>query len=169
MLFDLSDIIKKPETHEKLELFIDAKDADFMGEQYKFIEPIHLLGTIGNNSKNLEISAEATAKMQTRCAKCAKEIEVDIKFPVTEILVKGEDNIDNPDVIVYEGHEVDITEIVLNSFFMNVEGRYLCREDCKGLCPVCGCDRNETECTCDTEVIDPRWSKLAEIMKDTTT
>ena len=36
----------------------------------------------------------------------------------------------------------------------------LCKEDCKGLCPKCGCDLNEKECSCTTKEIDPRWAVL---------
>ena len=36
----------------------------------------------------------------------------------------------------------------------------LCREDCRGLCPVCGGNRNVTACACETHVPDPRWTAL---------
>ena len=62
--------------------------------------------------------------------------------------------------------EIDIYEVVLNNFLMNVEGKYLCMEDCKGLCTKCGADLNNGECGCDNDDIDPRWAKLAEIMKN---
>ena len=49
---------------------------------------------------------------------------------------------------------------------MNVEGKYLCSEDCKGLCSTCGADLNEGECGCSKGNIDPRWSQLLDIMKN---
>ena len=54
--------------------------------------------------------------------------------------------------------------MVADNFLMNVEGRYLCSEDCKGLCPQCGADLNVEECGCNNENIDPRWSTLIDIM-----
>jgi uncharacterized protein len=36
----------------------------------------------------------------------------------------------------------------------------LCREDCKGICPECGIDRNTGECSCVADDIDPRWAAL---------
>ena len=56
------------------------------------------------------------------------------------------------------------TEIAQTGFFMNVPGKFLCSEDCKGLCPQCGADLNEGDCGCDNEVIDPRWEALKKIM-----
>jgi uncharacterized protein len=40
--------------------------------------------------------------------------------------------------------------------------RRLCREECKGLCPVCGADLNAGECACEPGGTDPRWSALAD-------
>ncbi|MFZ4515465.1 MAG: YceD family protein [Acidimicrobiia bacterium] len=37
----------------------------------------------------------------------------------------------------------------------------LCREDCQGLCPICGIDRNSQTCTCSFETTDPRWDALS--------
>jgi len=69
---------------------------------------------------------------------------------------------------VFSDNQLDITDIVVNSFLMNVSGRYLCKEDCKGLCQKCGTDLNEGSCGCDTEEIDPRWADLQKIMRNMT-
>jgi len=37
----------------------------------------------------------------------------------------------------------------------------LCREDCQGLCPVCGADKNTGTCSCEESTPDPRWAALA--------
>ena len=42
---------------------------------------------------------------------------------------------------------------------------YLCKEDCKGLCPHCGADRNETDCCCEKKQIDPRFAALHALLK----
>ena len=67
---------------------------------------------------------------------------------------------------VFAGMELDLTEIVVSNILLNLSYKYLCSEDCKGLCPHCGTDLNLQDCDCDKEYIDPRWEKLAEIMKN---
>ena len=42
---------------------------------------------------------------------------------------------------------------------------YLCNEDCKGLCRSCGCDRNETVCSCGAKQADPRMAVLAKLLE----
>ncbi len=170
MIVDLSDILKNDEEQISLDNSIDLSSLEFMGEDFVFQKPLKLVGTIRNNSKNLELKANVSGEMQVHCARCAQPFLTAVSYPVSEILVREDGEISpDSDVVVFSGYEVDLTEIVVNSFFMNVSGRYLCKEDCKGLCPVCGTDLNESDCDCETDTIDPRWAALAEIIKDTTT
>ena len=103
--------------------------------------------------------------MKTECARCLKEIEVDVDFDIDELLSKNEEGVDTDgDLILFDGHEIDISGIVADRFLMNISGRYLCSEDCKGLCPTCGHDLNESDCGCNNEYVDPRWQALADIL-----
>ncbi len=170
MILDLSDIIKNDKDTMAVDCDIDLSSLEFMGEDFTFSKPLHIEGTIHNNTKNLELNARVSGSMQVRCARCAKPFDTDVDFDMTEILLREDGEISpDSDVVIFSGYEVDITEIVTNNFFMNVSGRYLCKEDCKGLCPICGKDLNEGDCDCDNDTIDPRWAALAEIIKDTTT
>ena len=67
---------------------------------------------------------------------------------------------------IIETRALELSYVLTDSFLMDVSGRYLCSDDCKGLCPHCGTDLNVSECNCENEYIDPRWEKLAEIMKN---
>lgn len=170
MILDLSEILKNDKEVMSLNFDIDLSSLEFMGENFIFQKPLNLKGTLTNNTKNLELNAEVNGEMQVHCARCAKPFITKVSFPVSEILLREDREIsEDSDVVVFSGYEVDLTDIVADSFFMNVSGQYLCKEDCKGLCAVCGCDLNESTCDCESEVIDPRWAKLAELIKDTTT
>ncbi|MBO5059489.1 MAG: DUF177 domain-containing protein [Clostridia bacterium] len=167
MLIDLSDIIK--DYGGKLELCesFEMQNTTFLGEDFAFEGPCLFEGTIQNNTKSLELEANVTGKLSVRCARCAKPMIVSICFPVSEILVREDAEFtEDEDVVVYSGSSIDLSEVITNSFLMNVSGKYLCSEDCKGLCPHCGVNLNETSCSCEKDIIDPRWEKLAEIMKN---
>jgi uncharacterized protein len=69
------------------------------------------------------------------------------------------------DFSLYEGEAIDLDEIVREQILLALPARNLCSDDCKGLCPTCGANRNERACDCDTKEIDPRWSALAELKK----
>jgi uncharacterized protein len=56
---------------------------------------------------------------------------------------------------------LDVTEVIRQQLLLAVPMVPLCRPDCRGLCPVCGANRNETDCGHDGRPADPRWAPLA--------
>lgn len=55
----------------------------------------------------------------------------------------------------------DTDPILFEQLQLNIPMKPLCRLECKGLCPICGADRNEEECSCTDQTTDPRWQVLA--------
>ena len=56
--------------------------------------------------------------------------------------------------------------LIFGEFLVSIPGKILCREDCKGLCPVCGTNLNVAECGCDRDVLDPRMSVFKDILNN---
>ena len=167
MIIDVSGILKEFGGKIKIDGEVDLPDTDFMGEMYTFKTPISVKGDVTNNGKSLILAVVCSGKMGTQCARCMKDITVDIDFPVEEHLVRSDGEFsEDEDIITFDGHTVELDGIIADNLIMNIEGRYLCKDDCKGLCPVCGQDLNEGECGCSREVIDPRWQGLADLMKN---
>lgn len=165
MLVDLSPIIKVTGAKIELDNEVGLKDAEFLGETYSFREPLRIKGEIYNNGQSLTLAAAVSGIMQTECARCLKPIEVNVDFEINELLSRAEDGAkEDEDIILFDGYEIELDEIVTDNFLMNVSGKYLCNEDCAGLCPKCGHDLNESDCGCDREYIDPRWQALADIL-----
>ena len=67
---------------------------------------------------------------------------------------------DDLDVYPYHGEEVDLEPLLREQIILAVPFAPLCSESCRGLCPVCGIDRNTGTCTCDATPPDPRWTAL---------
>jgi uncharacterized protein len=63
------------------------------------------------------------------------------------------------DLFPYDGDFVDLEALFREQFVLAVPYAPLCREDCKGLCPQCGIDRNSATCACE-KPIDPRLAAL---------
>ncbi len=62
-----------------------------------------------------------------------------------------------------EGYQLNVETFVYNEILLNWPMKILCREDCKGICKVCGQNLNDGECECDTFVPDPRWAAMQDI------
>jgi uncharacterized protein len=60
----------------------------------------------------------------------------------------------------YRDDKIDLREVVREQLYLALPMKPLCREDCKGLCPVCGVNRNRETCTCQQEWVDPRRAAL---------
>ena len=166
MKIDVSSILKEAGGQIEIDGCVKLPDTKFLGE-YRFPEPIKVKGGVSNNGKSLILRADAEGVMITSCARCMKEISVPVSFRMDENLAREDSGIDeDADVILFRDNEIELDDIVYDNFLMNVEGKYLCKEDCKGLCPECGKDLNEGDCGCSKDNIDPRWSALLDIMKD---
>lgn len=166
MTIDVSSILKEIGGRIDIDCEVNMSDTDFLGEVYHFNEPLKVVGSVSNNGKSLILTAKCDGHMTTQCARCMKDITVPIEFGMDENLAEDGENIsDDEDVIIFDDVKIDIDDIVMNNFLMNVEGKYLCKEDCKGLCQQCGADLNEGDCKCSRDTIDPRWSALIDIME----
>ena len=110
----------------------------------------------------LVLKASVDALVLTSCARCLKEITLPLTFDFSEtlVLVGQETTADADSVIFFEGKEIDVGEIAINNLLLNISSKYLCKEDCQGLCSKCGKDLNDGDCGCDFVEIDERWEKL---------
>lgn len=70
------------------------------------------------------------------------------------------------DALPIEGDQIDLAGPIREYVLLEVPEDPLCRDDCAGLCPVCGIDRNQAACECDTSVRDDRWAALDQLRLD---
>ena len=147
---------------------IDLSDKSEFG--VRFLKPVSVEGKFLNVAGSLEFSGTVKAELSFLCDRCGEWFDMPLEFEFSEILKKELDNREegdeNPDVIFYEGSNVDIDPIIYNNLFMNFPSKRLCSENCKGLCSVCGANLNEGECGCKEEVTDPRFDILDSFFKE---
>ena len=114
----------------------------------------------------LELHADFSLHAQVLCARCATPFDTVFDFtvdmPVAASLVSEDDEADY--ILAPDGF-LDEDEFCRTAAFLNLPARYLCREDCKGLCPDCGIDLNHGSCSCASKKIDPRMAKLKELLE----
>lgn len=119
---------------------------------------------ISSESGTVTCEMSVRAVFNATCGRCLKEFEMPLEF-TTKKLIRREDNEDFEDVIYADaGFFVDIAEEIRTQIFFEFPTKPLCKEDCKGLCPVCGCDLNEQSCSCDIRTTDPRLAVLKKLI-----
>ena len=110
-------------------------------------------------------SGELEGEAVTPCRRCLREVTSSVHEEVNFLFAEsGVDEADEDDVfpIPPGSRELDLRPAVREAWLLAVPQFALCMEDCKGLCPTCGADRNTGECTC-APVADPRWAGLREL------
>ena len=101
------------------------------------------------------------------CARCAREFERDVAFPLEAVLVTKLESEQSEDdwVFVLENGCADLDDIVNTTFVLGMDTKLLCKPDCKGLCCRCGANLNDGPCSCKPEA-DPRFAVLQRLLND---
>ena len=115
------------------------------------------------------VRGSVTFTFRLACARCLKPQTETHTVQVAELFAdpakrEDDDEVDPGYEIVEDRTAIDLEVLLRDAVLMDLPVRTLCREDCQGLCPTCGADRNETDCGHRPEQApDPRWAKLAEL------
>jgi uncharacterized protein len=101
------------------------------------------------------------------CRRCLGPVRGELTVEVRELYepaigprqvtesIKGEE-----ETYSLHGDQLDLLPLARDAILLNLPQVPLCRDDCAGLCPECGADRNQAPCGCLTEVLDDRWAAL---------
>lgn len=133
------------------------------------LSEIRWRGTVTRQVEGFLLRAEISYDQTLSCARCLQPIHSAVNEELELVLlvraaepVTGEHELEEEDlkVLFLPDDEVDTGPIVREQVDLAIPMRALCREDCLGLCPVCGGDRNLAPCDCAERAVDPRWSAL---------
>ena len=150
---------------ERLEftVAVPAPAEEFEDEQIGFDGDVTLHGHMTGIGDSVALDGELTAALVSPCARCLEDARFDMKVPFDEVFVRQPDP-DHPDAYLFEGSEVDLTDLVVANIAINLPMQFLCKPDCKGLCPKCGKNLNEGPCGCSTREIDSRLAVLQKLL-----
>ena len=142
------------------------EDMDFAGDPISFRD-IKIEGTLLGAGERVSVRADVEAIMKSRCVSCLEDVEMPIKAQIDGEFAKEEDS-DDPDLYVFEASTIELTDAVRDALIMEIPTRILCSEECKGLCPVCGVNRNKVSCTCQEggEVANPFAALKSIVLND---
>jgi uncharacterized protein len=156
-------------TYEAGEIVLDEETA-------RLSEAPQINGRINRSGQEVRLQGTVTARAEVECDRCLKTVDVPIEteFDVTYIpsvdyerAVTAELQEEDLSVSVFDGEAIDIDDLVREQVLLALPPRLLCGEQCKGLCPVCGADRNQSECaSCAPTETDPRWAGLAGLKQE---
>ncbi len=142
--------------------------------------PAHVEASLSKIERRVLLDAHAKAELTVPCGRCLASVPVDVPVDFELTLVPSDEYADAPhagedkgrgqvsgsfepqdaEEEVYTGKLIDLDPILREQVLLALPPYPVCRDDCKGLCPVCGTNLNERECGCDRKPKDPRWAGL---------
>jgi uncharacterized protein len=119
--------------------------------------PVHVDAILERIPEGIVVRGEVDVVWAAECCRCLR--------PLNGTLAVGIDELFEPSPIDGEtyllDHDcIDLDQVVRDAVVLELPQAPHCRDDCLGLCPLCGTDRNDGDCGCVQEDDDPRWAAL---------
>jgi len=137
------------------------------GRDYECPAAMHVRLEYYRAKQELFFAGTLSGAMTAHCARCLEEFTLAVQRPFRFVLVPHREHKDETeleeedlDLSFYQGEEVDLSPLVREQILLALPTRPLCRDNCLGLCPLCGANRNQTSCGCSTTKRDPRLAPL---------
>lgn len=114
----------------------------------------------------VRVTGELDIRLELACSRCLEPVKEHLRVPFDESFAPAdhvkseEEDEDAPYVHPVDGDLVELEPYVYETLLLSIPFVPLCREDCEGLCPECGTNRNESPCGCSREKVDPRLEAL---------
>jgi uncharacterized protein len=110
-------------------------------------EPIEVSGQIEAVGEGMLVSLAVRTRWHGECVRCLAPTEGPLELRTRELFREGPTT---DDTYGFTGEVLDLSELVHDVLVLELPVLPLCRDDCRGLCPICGADRNEGACGCES-------------------
>jgi uncharacterized protein len=159
MNINISDLIRKNISKKEINVVLDSKNIIDSYETIDVLEPIKVEGIINKIEETISLDGVITGEIVLSCSRCLQDFNYDLDIEFHEKLTNNPDSKDD-DLILINNDKFNLTKIVENNVVMSLPIQRLCKDDCRGLCTVCGENLNLSSCDCENSNYDPRFAKL---------
>ena len=142
---------------------------DYATAGLRQVGDLQVRGAASLLGREIHVKGNLGADFQMECARCLEPVNVPVRrqfdlfyVPLEEAPEEDEQAVPRgeEDVGFYSGEALVLEDVAKEQVLLSLPMRTVCREDCKGLCPTCGINRNRETCQCRETYTDPRWEAL---------
>jgi uncharacterized protein len=171
MFLDLSRIRSPHEHYEKTygpEAFVADRDA------FAVVAPVSLVFDLHKDRDRYRLVGRVGTTLELPCSRCLEpftrpvDAAFDLRYePQSANTGDGERELHDDDLAdaYYDDETIDLGQLMREQFLLALPMKPLCREECRGLCPVCGTNLNRGTCGCRREWEDPRFAALKALQR----
>jgi len=178
MLYDLSRFRGGT---DRIDRRYEAEAFSLKDEQFRIVGPVSLGADLRKDARTVRLVGRVGATLEYDCGRCLEPFAVAVDAAFEVMFLPAEANVAGPPsrgqsdeeevgeddlgVSFYKDETLDLGQLMREQFYLALPMKPLCREDCRGLCPVCGINRNRETCSCRSEWVDPRMEALRNLRK----
>lgn len=126
--------------------------------------PVKVKGIVKNNTGIVTLKANVELMYSASCDRCAEETEKTYNYDFSHNLIASLSNEDNDDFLVVSDMRLDLDELIEEDVNLELPTKFLCSDECKGVCVMCGKNLNKDQCDC-KKPIDPRLEGLLQFLE----
>lgn len=150
-------------------------EISFPDDALKQAKPLQAEGTVEllpHTGGEVRIRGRVSTEIVAGCDRCLGEVQIPIDAPIdlfyrpaSDLTEEEEIEIDEgeAEIAFYEGKGIELEQVIAEQILLLLPMHVVCEEACRGICPVCGSNRNQTECKCEMAHGDDRWNALKDI------
>lgn len=167
MIIDISKVVKSINKEVSEEVSIELTSFESRLGDFPILQKSPVVLTITNQeNKTLFIRGAVDVTLSIPCGRCLEEVPTQICFDIDKKLDINDgslvdDEMEENDYLI--GFELDVDKLVYAEILVNWPMRVLCKEDCEGICKVCGANLNKGDCGCQRTELDPRMAAIQDI------
>ena len=144
---------------------------DFHGAEFRQTAPLNLKATAELLGAEIRIQGNLTTRLEASCDRCLGSVEIpvsrdfDLFYRPLQTIAKEEEieiPADEMEVGFYSGDGIELADVATEQVILAVPMKVICSGECRGLCPVCGANRNLTHCDCAPPQQDSPFASLKE-------
>ena len=157
----------------KIDLLFPEHEPRLRGRETQIIGRPALKAYATRKGEQVRLSGKLSATVQIDCARCLAPVPVSVDesfdlfyIPSVNRLQPDEEReLAKDDLLVafYRDDCLDLDEVVREQIDLAIPMAIVCSDACRGLCPNCGANLNESECSCTQQEPDPRWAALEQL------
>lgn len=151
---------------------LNLPQIDVDQEKIIFNEPIKVEADVIFTQEDILVEGEITAKAYVICNCCLEQFTLDIEASLRERFITvaqynllTEKEQEDESLNCYQNGQINLEPIIEQALRLALPMRAVCKEDCRGLCPKCGCNLNLNKCECKVEEGDPRLAVLQQLFQ----
>lgn len=165
MKLDLNQVLECVGDAEVVTAYVDLTQFSYRGVS-PFKEPVSLEAKATNRAGVVTLNCTYRYTLALTCDRCLTTITRGVTQTENHTVVRALQNGEDDDFLVAPNGIVELDQLAEGDIVMELPGKFLCSEGCKGLCALCGCDLNHGSCSCATRQTDPRLAALDKFYQD---